>query len=327
MTIRFILAAHLGLTMFLTATLGRPTIIAHRGASGYLPEHTLEAASYAHALGVDFIEQDVVMSQDDVLVVCHDVHIDTTTDVATRHPARRRADGRYYAVDFTWEELKALQVRERFDPATGRPVYPRRFPHNQSSFRLCTMEEQIRLIQGLNQSTGRTVGLYPEIKVPAWHAREGKDPGRALLALLAKHGYTRRTDPVVVQCFDATELQRLRQAGSSKLTFVLLLEPRGSRGYPPEEHLSPEGLRRVASYAQGIGPHLSLLVQHEQAGAPRFLPLARHAHEAGLMIHAYTFRADQLPAGVSRLEDLLREVVDGTDLDGYFSDQPDIRPR
>src|SRR5687767_9176819 len=101
---------------------GQPIVIAHRGASGYLPEHTLEAAAYAHALGADFIEQDVVLSKDDVLVVTHDIHVDTTTDVAARYPDRKRADGRYYAIDFTWEELKALRVHERVNETTGQPV-------------------------------------------------------------------------------------------------------------------------------------------------------------------------------------------------------------
>src|SRR6266478_3317261 len=144
-------------------------IIAHRGASGYLPEHTLEAKAVAHAMGADFLEQDLVLSMDGVPVVMHDIHVDTVTDVARRFPDRKRADGRYYAIDFTLAELKSLHITERFNPKTGRAVYEGRFPLWQSTFAIPTLEEELQLIQGLNRSTGRNVGIYPEIKSPSWH--------------------------------------------------------------------------------------------------------------------------------------------------------------
>jgi glycerophosphoryl diester phosphodiesterase len=136
-------------------------VIAHRGASGYLPEHTLESAAYAHALGADFIEQDVVLSRDGELVVLHDIHLETTTDVAARFPGRARADSRYYAIDFSWPELRSLAVRERFDPVTGKAVFPGRFPDNGGPFRLCTLEEQLRLIEArrLMQSQGTSASI------------------------------------------------------------------------------------------------------------------------------------------------------------------------
>src|SRR5262245_24187713 len=122
-----------------------PFVIAHRGASGYLPEHTIAAKAYAHALGADYLEQDVVLSKDDVPVVLHDVYLDTVTDVAKRFPDRKRADGRFYALDFTLAELKQLRVTERFDVRTGQPVYPKRFPAAQSSFQISTLEEELQL--------------------------------------------------------------------------------------------------------------------------------------------------------------------------------------
>ncbi len=304
-----------------------PVIIAHRGASGYLPEHTLQSAAYAHALGADYVEQDVVMSRDDVLVVLHDIHLDTTTDVAARFPKRARADGRYYAVDFTWAELRSLVVRERFDAATGQPVFPHRFPAHGGPFRLCTMEEQILQVQGLNASTGRAVGLYPEIKAPAWHAAEGKDPGRALLALLAKYGYTGASAHVFVQCFDPAELKRLRFELHSALPFVQLLGDNawGESAADYTALLTPAGLAEIATYAQGIGPHLGQIVSglDPATGAPQFTSLVTDAHAVGLVVHPYTFRADALPPGVPDFATLVTAFTQGAGVDGLFTDFTD----
>ena len=112
----------------------RPLVIAHRGASGYLPEHTLAAKAMAHGQGADFIEQDLVLTKDNVPVVLHDVHIDTVTDVAKVFPERKRADGRFYALDFTVAELKRLRLSERFNAKTGARVFPGRFRRGWPSF-------------------------------------------------------------------------------------------------------------------------------------------------------------------------------------------------
>lgn len=307
----------------LASSFGRPLVIAHRGASGYLPEHTLEAAAYAHALGADSIEQDVVLSKDDVLVVIHDIHLDTTTDVATRFPGRARADGRFYAIDFTWAELVTLNVRERFDAATGERVFPARFPANGAGFRLCTLDEQIRLIQGLNQSTGRTAGLYVEFKEPAWHAREGKDLGAALLATLRGHGYAKRSDPVFVQCFEPAALRRLRVELRTELALVQLI----SGGASQAALTTPEGLREIATYAQGIGPALGLVAGTGADGLPMPTTLVRDAHAAGLVVHPYTFRADALPPGTPSLAALLDFFLREAAIDGFFTDHPDAGVR
>src|SRR5688500_11476691 len=155
-------------------------VIAHRGASGYLPEHTIAAKAYAHALGADFIEQDFVLSKDAVPIVLHDIYVDPVTDVASRFPNRKRADCRYYALDSTDAELKQLRVTERFNAKTGKRVFPQRCPAHQSSFELSTFEEELQLIQGLNRSTGRVAGIYPEIKQPKWHRAHGHDISRAV---------------------------------------------------------------------------------------------------------------------------------------------------
>ena len=136
-------------------------VIAHRGASGYLPEHTLPAKAMSYAMNVDFIEQDIVLSKDNVPIVIHDIHLETVTDVAVKFPNRNRNDGRYYVIDFSFEELKQLNVSERFNPESKQAIYPNRFPLNSSTFKLHSLAEEIELIQGLNKSTGKNVGIYP----------------------------------------------------------------------------------------------------------------------------------------------------------------------
>lgn len=315
------------------AASARPLVIAHRGASGYLPEHTLEAAAYAYASGADFIEQDVVLSRDGVLVVIHDIHLDATTDVASRFPGRQRADGRFYALDFTWDELRALRVHERRDPRTGDIVYPARFPsrpEDGTGFRLCRLEEQLALVAGLNRATGRRVGVYPEFKEPAWHRREGHDLGAALLEVLARHGLTRAEDPVIVQCFDPVELRRLREERGTKLTLVQLIgDPRAAvGGIDYAAMLRPAGLREIATYAQGIGPHLGHLVAAlGPDGRPTFNSLVADARAAGLKVHPYTFRADALPPGFADFDRLLEAFLREAGVDGGFFDQPDLAVR
>jgi glycerophosphoryl diester phosphodiesterase len=302
-----------------------PFVIAHRGASGYLPEHTLEAAAAAHAMGADYIEQDVVLSRDGVLVVLHDIHVDTTTDVARKFPHRSREDGRYYAIDFDWAELSQLTVRERFNPRTDEAVFSSRFPASTVPFRLSTMEQQLQLIAGLNQSTGRHVGWCPEIKAPAWHRAEGQEIGRALIELLARYGYEESTSPVIVQCFEPAELKHLRQKTGTQLRFLQLIglpEWRHPVDYTPM--LTPAGLAEIAAYAQAIGPHLSQVLDFGK-GRPSPTDLTQAARQAGLLVIPYTLRLDALPKGTDAkaLWSGLRDAA----VDGIFSDQPDFRRR
>lgn len=124
-------------------------VIAHRAASGYLPEHTLEAVALAYGMGADFIEQDLVLTKDGVPLVLHDIHLDTTTDVRKKFPDRARIDGRWYAIDFTLEEIKSLKVHERIDPKKDMAVFPSRFPVGHAKFEIPTFVEEIELIQGI----------------------------------------------------------------------------------------------------------------------------------------------------------------------------------
>lgn len=301
-----------------------PFIIAHRGASGYLPEHTLEAATLAHAQGANFIEQDVVMTRDNVLIVLHDIHLDTTTDVASQHPERHRKDGRYYAVDFDWSEVRKLRVRERFDHQTGQAVFPGRFSRPDASFRICTVAEQLELIVGLNQSTHRNVGICPEIKAPAWHHAAGKDVGVALINLLNRHEAS--LSSVVVQCFEPAELKRLRATTQTQLPFVQLigLNSWGHEGIDYEQLLSLDGLREIATYANAIGPHLDqIMVDLDQFQSPQFSNLVENAHSLGLKVIPYTLRKDSLPPHITTPDDLLKIFLSQANIDGIFTDHPD----
>lgn len=299
-------------------------VIAHRGASGYLPEHTLEAAAMAHALGADYIEQDAVLTRDGQLIVLHDLFLDAVTDVAERFPGRQREDGRHYALDFTLEEIRALRVGERLRD-DGAARFPRRFPGGERLFRVPTLEEEIRLIDGLNRSTGRQVGLYIEPKAPAWHREHGHDVVAAVIHLLARHGLERRDDPVFLQSFDFDELRRAREELGTDLKLVQLIgENDWGEGPSDFDYLRSEaGLRKIAEFAQGIGPWLPHVVEVDAAGRYRVTELPGMAHGLGLLVHAYTLRADELPHRAGGMAGAVRLLREDARLDGVFTDQPD----
>jgi glycerophosphoryl diester phosphodiesterase len=300
-------------------------VIAHRGASGYLPEHTLAAKAVAHAMGADYLEQDVVLSKDGVPIVLHDIHIDTVTDVARRFPGRKRADGRYYAIDFTVAELKQLAASERFDPRTGNAVFAGRFPVGRSSFQVPTLEEELQLVQGLNKSRGRDAGVYPEIKEPVWHRKQGQDISRIVLDVLARYGYRTKADQVYVQCFDFEEVKRIRGELGYQGRLVQLLAD-GPQFESATDHAflrTRAGLGEIAKVADGIGPPLGLVVTGKTGGALQVTDLVRDAHALGLQVHPYTFRADALPAWAGSFDELLRAFLVEVDVDGIFTDHPD----
>jgi glycerophosphoryl diester phosphodiesterase len=288
-----------------------PLVIAHRGASGYLPEHTLVAKALAHGQGADFIEQDVVATRDGGLLVFHDLSLDALTDVRERFPGRARPDGRHYCIDFDLAEIRQLQVRERRHPGTGKPLYPRRFPVEAGAFGIVTLEEELAFLQGLNRSTGRIAGIYPEIKEPAWHRQHGIELGARVVDVLAGFGYSRPDDPVFLQCFDATELQRLRHELKVSLPLVQLVEG-------PDPGLDASALADLATTVDAIGVDLRLLL----AGLPDS-GLAAMAHGAGLKVHGFTVRADALPSGYRELTALLDALCRERGVDGVFTDFPD----
>jgi glycerophosphoryl diester phosphodiesterase len=300
-----------------------PIVIAHRGASGYLPEHTLAGKALAYGLGADFLEQDVVATRDSQLVVLHDLYLDDVTDVAVRFPGRHREDGRHYVVDFDLAELRTLTAFERRAPGSSAAKFPSRFPADIGLFGIVTLEQELELVRGLNRSTGRVVGVYPEIKEPAWHRRHGIDLGKLVLAQLHAFGYSRAADPAFVQCFDGAELTRLKHELGCELRLIQLVGPE------PEyvELLTAAGLRSVSAYAYGLGPRYSQLLDAQEQRRPRASAIARLARDAGLQLHAYTFRRDELPTYARTLEELLELVWTAVGVDGVFCDHPDIAVR
>jgi len=306
------------ITIATPATAARPVIIAHRGASGYLPEHTLPAKALAHAMGADYLEQDVVLSKDGVPVVLHDVQIDTVTDVAQRFPDRKRANGRYYAIDFTLAELKQLRVTERFNPKTNAAVYKNRFPLWQSSFQIPTLEEELQFIRGLNKSTGKNVGVYPEIKAPSWHREQGQDISKIVLNVLDRYGYKTKADNIWLQCFEFEEVKRIRQELGYKGRLVQLLPAKDNKTL-----LTRQGLEELAKIADGIGPALSHVVAGMTNDVLQLTDLVKNAHDLKLAVHPYTLRADELPPYADSFEELCRIFFVEAGVDGAFTDFPD----
>ena len=303
----------------------KPSIIAHRGASAYLPEHTLPAKAMAYAMGADYLEQDLVASRDDHLVVLHDVHLDRVTDVARRYPDRHRADGRYYVRDFDLAEIRELAVTERLDEHGGA-VYPGRFPPHTGRFGIHTLVEELELVRGLNTATGRRVGVYPELKRPAWHRDQGVDMAPLLLGVLSAHGYESAADPVFVQCFDRAEIERLREELGTRLKLVQLVGENNWRESDTDfDRLkTAAGLRDLARFADGIGPWIKQLYTLETIdGEPVSTGLVRAAQDAGLVVHPFTLRADDLPAGFTHHDALAEFLLETLGVDGVFTDFPD----
>lgn len=297
----------------------KPLVIAHRGAPGYLPEHTLESVILAYAQGADFIEQDLVATKDSKLIVLHDIHLETVTNVEQVFPSRKRQDGRYYALDFTLAELKTLNVHERQD-AQGKQVFSNRYK-GTGTFRIATFEEQIELIQQLNRQFNKTTGFYPEIKSPAWHREQGTDISQLVLAVLRTHGLDNADKAIYVQCFDFAETQRLRNDLGAKVKLIQLIGENDWLESPTDYNMlkTQAGLKAIAKVAQGIGPWIPQLIDLKTMQPTGYV---KQAHIAGLQVHPYTFRKDALPDNLDPQQtlDLLFKKLK---VDGLFTDFTD----
>lgn len=285
-------------------------IIGHRGAAGYLPEHTLAGYAFGYTLGADYIEPDLVATSDGQFICLHDIYLEPTTNVEQVFPNRHRSDGHWYAIDFTLKEIKTLSVHERCQP-DGDPYFPNRFPVGKSHFEVPTFAEMIELVQGLNKGTGRNVGIYPELKRPAWHAAQGHPLEQALLDILTQYGYTGPDAKVYIQCFAPASLKKLRKLGI-KLPLIQLMDDSLSHN----EMWLEEDLDKIVGYAHGVGPSKTIIETN-----PKFV---EWAHKRGLLVHPYTFRKDQLPSKYKTLEDELNQFYFVYGVDGLFTDFPDI---
>jgi glycerophosphoryl diester phosphodiesterase len=335
-----------------------PIVIGHRGACGYLPEHTLASYFVAIQQGADFIEPDLVSTRDGVLIARHENEIGGTTDVEAHAPfAERRCtkviDGEpvtgWFSEDFTLAELKTLRARERL--GTLRPANAR----FDDQFSIPTFAEILALVGALETQRAAAaqerheprparIGIYPETKHPSYFAGLGLALEPPLLAALAAHGYEGREAPVFIQSFEVGNLKALR--AQTRLPLVQLMSASGApydfvlRGEARTYHdLSmPDGLAEVATYADAIGVEKLMVIPRtaqDELGVPT--PLVSDAHRAGLGVHAWTFRAENhfLPATERRGADPAARGDLATELrayltagiDGVFIDQPDVAVR
>lgn len=314
-----------------------PLVIAHRGASGHRPEHTLEAYELAIRLGADFIEPDVVITRDGVLVVRHENEISETTDVAARpefadRRTVKRIDGRavsgWFTEDLTGAELRTLRARERlaFRSHARDGLLP-----------VPTLQEVLDLAKGWSARLGRPIGVYPETKHPSYFASVGLPLEPALLGLLEANGYRGADAPVFLQSFETGNLRALRRL--TDLPLVQLLGEPGERPWDLEaagdpraarDLTTPAGLREIATYADAIGCHKRLIVPAAPDG--RLLPptaLVADAHAAGLRVHAWTFRSEPVFLAPDYEGDPEREIEQflALGVDGLFCDFPDVGVR
>jgi len=335
-----------------------PIVIGHRGACGYVPEHTLASYFIAIQHGVDFVEPDLVMTRDGVLVARHENEISATTNVADQpHFAGRRTtkviDGSsvtgWFTEDFTLAELKTLRARERI--AQIRPGNTR----FDGQFEIPTFEEILALVRGVQQqretaarqsgsAAPKPIGVYPETKHPSYFAACGLAMEEPLAHTLERYGYQGAAAAAFIQSFEVANLKALR--GMTQLPLVQLIEATGApydfvaagdrRRYA--DLITPRGLAEIAEYANAIGPSKSLVIARDGDEAlTEPGPLVANAHAHGIAVHAWTFRAENafLPremrsgsetAAQGDLEAELCAFLEAG-IDGFFTDHTDLGVR
>ena len=332
----------------LVSSPGRPIVIAHRGASGYAPEHTLVSYFIAIEQGADYIEPDLVMTRDGVMVARHENEIGGTTDVAARKEfAGRRTtkvvDGvsvtGWFTEDFLLEELKTLRARERIPelrPANTRLDGSLEIPTLEEILALAREVAERRRLRArrLGLPAPQPIGVYPETKHPSYFAGLGLAMEERLVEALERYDYRGPDGRAFLQSFETGNLRALSRL--TRLPLVQLIEAAGApydfvAGADPRTYadlLTPKGLEEIATYATCIGPAKSLIIPRDGDGRlTRPTSVVADAHAAGLQVHPWTFRAEDtfLPAGLD-LEAELREFL-AAGLDGFFTDQPDVGVR
>ncbi|MGV0106102.1 hypothetical protein NSTCB13_04891 [Nostoc sp. DSM 114160] len=312
-----------------------PIIIAHRGASGYRPEHTLAAYELAIALGADYIEPDLVSTKDGILIARHENEISETTDVAIHTEfahlqTTKIIDGEsktgWFTEDFTLKELKTLRAKERIPQLRSQNTT------YDGLFEIPTLQEIIDLVKVKSAEINRTIGIYPETKHPTYFQSIGLALEAPLLATLTANGYQGANAPIFIQSFEVGNLQDL--STKTDLPLVQLLNESGkphdfvvsgcARTYA--DLVTASSLEEIAKYAQGIGIHKNLLVPRDNNGklqSPTSLVI--DAHAAGLLVHVWTFRNEDcfLPLDFQGNPQAEYELFFSLGVDGVFSDYPD----
>jgi glycerophosphoryl diester phosphodiesterase len=332
-----------------------PLVIGHRGASGYLPEHTLQSYALAIKLGADYVEPDLVATKDGHLIARHEPDITNTTDVA-QHPEfadRRRTamvDGfpvnGWFASDFTLAEIKTLRAVQTF------PERPQRF---NGRFKIPTLEEVIELVKRESRKRDRRIGIYPETKHPTYHKDLGLALEPRLVKILKRAGWDSRRDPVFIQSFEQSNLKRLNRMIGVRL--VQLVDANDVLADGSLQYVAPfdrpydwtvsgdpelmsrtfgffatdDGLAEIRTYADGIGPWKRYIVSTLGTGPDSSRTLAEptdlieRAHDHGLQIHTWTFRNEQSRLVSDYEGNPINEYLQFYELgiDGVFSDFPD----
>lgn len=302
-----------------------PHIISHRGSAGYVPEHSLQAYQLAIDLKTDYIELDLCLSKDDVFVALHDILLDSTTNVADfpEYADRKKTQiinenvfTGFFVCDFTMDELLTLSLNQRVTTRTHL---------FDGYFKIPTLYQAMDLIAtSYNTTEGTTIGLYVELKNPAYYASLGFHMEDQLLSTLSQGGYRVYTNesvpndlskvlPVVIECFDNSSLKYI-----STLTAIPLVQLINQDWY----YYNRQYITEVSKYAQGIGPDKEFLVDMGYKAAQK---LVQNIHDEGLFIHPYTFRADQNINPVFNNDFYLEEMYYFCCLgvDGLFSEFPD----
>ena len=302
-------AAILGLAVLVFAQPGKKILIAHRGASAYAPEHTIEAYRLAIEQGADFVEQDLQITKDGELVCLHDLTLERTTDVEEVFPDRFRADvsddqpagsqaaKHWYVSDFTLGEIKRLDAGSWFNAKF-------------KGARIPTFKEAIDLVRG-------RAGLYPETKAPEVYGKRGFDMEKLVIEVLKKNGLEAPgadpKTPVIIQSFSPESLRKMRFELKTRLPLTLLIA-----GDAQNKWLSAEGMKRIKEFADGVGPAKGLVERNPE--------IVRWAHDAGLTVTPWTFRS----ASTGRYKDAreeMRHFLFDYGVDAAFTDNPDLFPR
>jgi len=305
-----------GVSIAAEDAVSRPLVIAHRGASGYVPEHTI--ASYTRAIdqGADYIEIDLVMTKDGYMVARHENELSDTTDVARRFPDRKKTktiDGKtvdgWFSEDFTLDEISTLLTRQRL---------PSRSQDENDHYQMPTIAEVLALRASKSRELGRQIGVYIETKHPAYFRSIGLPMEWVLISILKAWALDRPGAPVFLQSFDAASVRHMAERTSVPAIYLLAKDG-------PET--TDAGLAEIATFAKGIGPVKTMIVPVDAKGrAGKPTDLVARAHRAGLLVHPYTFAPEPQYLPVTYGGDIAREycLFAKLKVDGLFTDTPDL---
>ena len=329
-----------------------PLVIGHRGAPGYMPEHTIGSYETAIRLGADFIEPDVVSTKDGHLVVRHDPVLGDSTDVSA-HPefANRRRTQKFigfevtdwFVADFTLAEIKTLRAKQ---------VMPQRDHSRDGQYEILTLQEMIDVAQSGSKRAGRPIGVYPEVKFSSYHTALGLPIEDKLLDILTRAGLNRASAPVYIQSFETANLKALKKKTDIKLmqlidgstpdpkTGLMTFSPPDDRPYDwvlsgrtgtYGDLLTPAGLDEVATYATVLAPYKRHLLSFKAGDNGEHIPVARPdivagAHARGLKVHIWTMRSDAPYLDTYYKGDAIAEYLDffRMGVDGVFTDFADV---